>query len=72
MSLGLFAAAVVLLEQHGAMSVDRLANLLAVSPGDALAMLHDIRAQGHCVLTHDVDGGVLRATWVAQPSREAA
>lgn len=67
MSLGLFAAAVVLLEQHRFISVDRMAHLLGVGLADVLRMLTDMHAQGHCTLTRDAQGHVLSAAWRVQP-----
>lgn len=63
MSLGLFAATVVLLQQHKALSVDRLAHLLAVQEDQVKAVLRDIHSQGHCILFISPRGELLRATW---------
>lgn len=67
MSLGLFAATVVLLQQHQALSVERLAHLLSVHPGIVVGILRDIHAQGHCTL-YQMDGQVQRATWIDTPA----
>lgn len=66
MSLGLFAATVVLLQQHGALSVERLAHLLATTPAEVVRILLDIHGQGHCTL-YQTDGQVQRAAWIEQP-----
>jgi hypothetical protein len=66
MSLGLFAATVVLLQEHKALSVERLAHLLGVQPGIVVGILTDIHAQGHCTL-YQIDGQMQRATWIDQP-----
>lgn len=70
MSLGLFAAAVVLLQQHKALSVDRLAHLLGVNPGIVVGILTDIHAQGHCTL-YQIDGQMQRATWIDLPQGDS-
>lgn len=69
MSLGLFAAAIVLLEQHGAISVERLAQLLAVPERTVMPILFDISLQGHCTLRQfpEREGGGMQVTWIAHP-----
>lgn len=66
MSLGLFAAAVVLLQQHGALSLARMAHLLAAPEDQVLQVLLAMKNQGHCLLTHSGDS--LRASWTPQPT----